>query len=595
MKLEIGKIVGVPTERGWSQVHFFLPEEEEKWKKRGQFFAVLAIWEIEKGIEIASAGREVIARLHEEYYGELTESPFSRLKESIKRVFLEVKEEAKIEIVAGAVVSDVLYLAVLGEGKVILKRKGKLFEILKGEGEGIIRTVSGYLQEGDVILLGTKRFFEITGMEVIRSALGASSIQEIEEILSPFVVGREEVATAMIIKNKGDEFILEEGISKKTLIEEKLRKFVFNLRQRLTRRSQEKSKKTLFTVGIILLLLLGISVFFGAKEKKRREREEKIRIILQQVEEKKKEGEEFLGVNPLRARGILKEAERLLKEIEKEKNVPAEVKKIKEELESSLNSLIGEYQVEEKVFFDLELIKKGAVGNDFALIGDNLVVLDSQNATIYEIGIGDKKSTIIAGGKELQGAIFISGEEKIFVFTEEGIFQVKGNALLLVVAKDKEWQTIKDFQVFAGNLYLLDREEIWVYSSGEGGYGNKKRWLKEEGSFSLGKAMAINGAIWILQGEQIEKYLRGKKDVFKMEGLEIPLSQPEDLFTTSKEERIYILDKGNSRILVLNKNGEYFAQYLSPPIKEAKKIVVSEEKGKIFLLKGSKIFQIDLR
>jgi hypothetical protein len=84
------KLTGIPGPSGWVQVHEYLPKDEEKLKLRGHLFAVIATsgkgvsgpdlrfresQGSEKGprpgggVESVAAGRELLTRLHEEYFG----------------------------------------------------------------------------------------------------------------------------------------------------------------------------------------------------------------------------------------------------------------------------------------------------------------------------------------------------------------------------------------------------------------------------------------------------------------------------------------------------------------------------------------------
>lgn len=599
MKLEIAKIVGALTERGWSQVHTFIPEEKEKLALRGQFLAVMNLTSEGEGIDIASAGREIISRLHEEYYGSLEKRPFAQLESSVERVIQEAEGEAKIEIVAGCLIDDVLYLAIVGGGKALLLRGGKLVTIVQGSFSQATETASGYLQESDVFLLGTGSFFEVVGGGVIQAALATGSAQEAVEVLTPAVLGKEEKGLAAAVIAKAKE---EEPESLPQPKKEALKKLLLKIKQKITERPSKKPKKSLFTVALVLFLLLGISVGLGARQRKRQTAERKIKTVLEQVKAKKEEGEAILSLNPAKARELLKEAEELLKQVGGDK----------QELETSLSSVLQEYEVEPSLFFDLELIKKGARGSDLSFFGGQLVILDKENLAVYGIGVGDKKSAILAGGKEIEGASqVVAFGPKVFILTNEGIFQTdkEGENLSLVVKADKEWQEIVDFQVFGGNLYLLDKNTIWQYpafadlpagkagaSVGKPAFGTKKQWLKGEADFSNAAMMAIDGAIWVLKSNGIiEKYLRGDKDSFGAAGLDKPFLEAEVLYTDSEQEYLYVLDKGNSRVVVLNKNGEYHSQYLGPEIKNANGLVVSEKEKKIFLLGGSKVYQIELR
>jgi len=599
MKLEVVKIVSASTPRGWSQVHTFIPEEEKKFQKRGLLLAVFSLEGVGNEEETASIGREVISRLHEEYYGSLEETPFEQLKKAVEVVFREVSPLTKGEIIAGALVNNILYLAVAGKGQAVLSREGNTAVILQGSGGDLVEIASGYLQDGDTFLLGTNKFFEITPKGMIWAALESGSSQQAGEILTPVVLGKEEgLASAVVAqaKEEGKVFSAEKPNGKLER-RELIKKIFLKIKQKISEKPLEKPKKSYFTVALILFLILGVSMIFGTKERKKQEKEKKIEAILDQVKAKKEEGEAILTLNPAKSREILKEAEELLKQIKEEKATSPQLEKIRQELETSLSSVLREYQVEAKLFFDLELIKKGAVGGDFSFSGGQLVVLDSLNLAVYAIGVADKKSTILAGGEKITNAAFIATSwPKVFVLGEEGIYQIKNGSLSLVVKKDEDWQAIRDLETFGSNLYLLDKKNIWLYPATETGFGTKKAWLKTEVDFSDAEAMAINGAIWVLKKNGvIEKYLRGNRDNFGIIGLDKAFIGPFNLYTGVEEEHIYILDKGNSRLVILNKNGEYYSQYLNGEIKNTNGLVVSEKEKKIFLLSGSKIYQIELK
>jgi hypothetical protein len=339
---------------------------------------------------------------------------------------------------------------------------------------------------------------------------------------------------------------------------------------------------------------------FGSRQRKKQEQEKKIEMVLEQIKTKKEEGETLLNLNPAKAREILKEAEVLLKELEKETKASSELEKVKEELKNSLGSILKEYEVEAKLFFDLELIKKDARGSNMVLTGEKLVILDSQNLAVYSLGVKDKNAAILAGGEQLKDCLKIAAfGDKIYILTPQGVLEGKlgGNEKLkTVVEKDKDWEEIKDLAVFAGNLYLLDRRKIWVYPASTGGFGEKRAWLKNPADFSQAIGMVIDGAIWILKKDgKIEKYLMGSEETFKVEGLDKPFLEPTSFYTSPEEENLYILERGNSRIVVLGKNGQYEAQYKNSQIANFQNLVVSEKEGKIFLLEKNSIYQIEMK
>ena len=89
--LDFAKIVGTPTENNGAWVHIFPPQklevvqlDSEKLAKRGQLFVVVGLKNFTGSGEMMVLGKEIISRLQEEYYGDLTASAFDQLKKAIR-------------------------------------------------------------------------------------------------------------------------------------------------------------------------------------------------------------------------------------------------------------------------------------------------------------------------------------------------------------------------------------------------------------------------------------------------------------------------------------------------------------------------------
>jgi len=193
MFLKIAKVIGTPNGFAWSQVHDF-QVEGEKLAKRGRLLVVLSLGEIGGGVEALSAGREVLSRINEEYYGNLEGTPFGRIKETLEKLTQEVKN---LQLLAGVFYQGVGYFGILGGGKVVLKRNFRIQTILGENSQRDqektkapkIQVASGFVQEGDVFLLGSERFFEVVAEGTWRAILGEEEPEEMVEILAPIVAG----------------------------------------------------------------------------------------------------------------------------------------------------------------------------------------------------------------------------------------------------------------------------------------------------------------------------------------------------------------------------------------------------------------------
>lgn len=633
MKLEIGKIVGSAQGSSWSQVHTFLPEEKEKLLKRGQLLAIISLTLLKEGLDAVAVGREIISRLHEEYYGNLGERPLLQLKRALERVSQEANGEVKLEIGAMSLVGQVLYLALIGSGSVVIQRGNQTTVILKNKGSGL-KSASGYLENNDLILLGSQTFFEMVAQGLIQAAMATGEPEEAAEVLAPAVYGKEQesLAAALIIKATKEAETEEIGESIPKPIPKAMEKFRIDLkflapfRDRvadklknifkkinrgtiyLTSKSDTdtKSKKTLFTVSLVLLILLGVSVFLGAGQRKRKSSGTRVNYYLTQADLKKEEGLALVSLNPIKARESLQAGLKILDQAMVEKITDEKLTNLKKELETSLLSISKEYQVTPAVFYDLGLIKKEARGIDLSMSNEWLLVLDADNLSAYDIGIADKKYNLVAGGQDLEKPTQITALwPKVFILTTAGIIQADTSSKKqgLVIKADSEWLEPIDLANFGGNLYLLDKKGIWQYSpfapvptgatAGQALFSSKKNWLKSEVDLNQSISLAIDGVIWVLKKDgTILKLVRGVRENFTITGLSQPLAKAKAIFTDADQKFIYILD--GLRVVVLGKTGEYQAQYPWSDL-EATGLAVSEKAGKIYLLSGANIYAFEIK
>ncbi len=617
-KLHSAKIVGTPTEKSGSWVHTFSPTDEQKLSQRGHLLAVIGLDNFIGEGELATIGKEIISRLHEEYYGELTSKAFEHLKKTVGKVAQEINEGGDLNLNLGVVVviNNLLYAVMSHGSQLRLLRQGQIKTIFSGEETG-----SGYLKNEDVLLLGTEEFFRLVNQEIIGSALASANPEEAVEILAPAVHGQVDGSSAATVFKISS--LKKEPVAKAPLTREEARvqeKRSFELGKKFKGRvislivstdewlkkkmiylksNKEKnfrSQRTLFSVALILLVILAVSVFFGMRQRRGSDLTGQAAILLNQAQAKKEEGEALKTLNPAKSQQLLTEAQNLVKEIEKLGGQSEDFLKFKEELNQLLASSLREHEVEGSLFFDLELIKAGAEGKDLLLADGELIVLDEKQTAVYEIGLADQKSTILFGGEDIQGADLITqAGDSFYVLTDEGL--LKGGKLPEVeIKKDEDWGKIVDIGGFSGNLYLLDSQgEIWKYPAIEGGFGEKQKWLQPKADFSSAVSLAIDGSLWVLTKDgQILKFLQGQKDSFVLSGLNKSLFEPSVIFTDFDSQNLYVLDKGNARIVVFSKNGEYQAEYHWSELNQAQDLAVVEAEKKIFCLVGSKIYLIEM-
>lgn len=620
LTVRVAKIVGSPTTNFWSQVHTFFPEDVQKSKLRGIFLGVLSFSGRGEGVEAVSVGREILSRLHEEYYGELETPAMEKLEQAISKVTLEFSKEGQspapdgagqgLEIVAGAVLGDILYLVSFGFGQAWIKRGNLMQKVLEGKKE--VETASGFLKDGDFLVLGTGSFFDFLPQGVLRAALENETPQEAVEVLVPVIHGKEDASRACALIGKFQESQEIEETQKQriglanlnsllVLIKSKLP--AFRLEEiRIRDRSQEiKRKKVIFTIALILIFLLAVSIVFGTGRRNILDKENRFNTLYPQARKDLEEGKALVTLNPTQARELIFRAKGLLSELENLKIQNEKTFKLKQEIEEALGLVVKEHKfLQLATFSDLGLFREGGRGEFLSLCGSFISVLDPRENIVFGVDI-ERKSGEILGGESLSGSrLVVCYGDYVFILGEKGIARIgiKNKKSEIKIKPEENWKEAKAMKAFAGNLYLLDTLEIWRYQATEEGFGSRQKWFGENVKPNLSSviSMAIDGSIWVLrQDGKILKFTQGTPSAFGIAGLDKPFLEPKVIYTDADAKNLYILDKGEKRIVVLTKGGEYQAQYIWEGISGVSDMVVSEGAKKILLLSENKIYEIELK
>lgn len=614
IKLELAKIVGAPSATSWSGVHTFVPDDPKKLALRGKLLAVVSLESTQTGLETVALGREILARLHEEYFGNLEGGVLERLKSSLKKVS---EEWPKTEITAGVILPaeglNVLYLGIVGRGRVAIKREGSLIELLVGGGNGEVESGSGLVEAGDVLLLGNSSFFDIVGEGILKASLGLGNPQEMIESLAPIVLSRSGLTQAAAVicclfPDESPEEIVpftpeqpsetkEVTISPLERIRGKLPKIKRSFYLRRPRPDRGKNN-LVFSVAVILLFLFFCSLVLGISKKRNIQRNAKFKMLISSSETKLNEAKRVVDLDSDLASSYLEEAQQLLRQAKKISSKNEELTFLEQEVEGLLGKTKKNYELGQlSPFFDLGLIRPGAKGFQAIRLKNQLAILDSALGAIYFLNL-EKKSSGIFLDSRLAAAEKISfSDQGIYVLVKEGILKVniEDKRILLIIPSDISWGKIVDLETFAGNLYLLDdqKKTIWQYPAVEGGFGSLKSWATF-GVFLEGKPldMAIDGSIWVLgDNGKILKFTRGGKVDFSLKGYPKQLDTVKLFYLDEESQNLYLVDSESKKVIIFAKDGQFKTSYQwSGDPQQPDLITVWEQEKKAFLIKEDLIF-----
>lgn len=648
---EICKIIGSANTKTWAQVHVFQPTEEEKEKEFGSLFAVFSLEARDQSesslLEITAFGKEILTRFHELYYS--AEELFScqeRLEKVFKILQEEFKERVELAGIAAVVLPQeekkVLYLTRLGKAQAYFWRGDQKAVLLPAGENEALNSVSGWFVEGDVFALGTETVFKLIPQGSFRATLSLESFEQAKQVLAPIVHGHKENSLAALVmvrfrasQDSGERMVdeseeVEEKRAAKIVLREsllgriknrivtvaariipgrRLRQFVpkgvsrdgtetIKLKESLV--GIKKSRRMAISVGILFLILLVVSVGFGFRKRSSVSQDQQETQLLESVNYNLEQAQQLTELNPIRAKSLLVEAQEAIKQYQ-EANAGKEsetVKAIEEKITTELAKISREYLINNaEVFFDLSLIKEDFKAQSWGLTDEEVVILAKDSVATLDL---DKKQTrVIAGEEEAGEARFIGSVSAWAILaTDKDLLVVDKNKQRVIDTRKLEKVKVTDLVGYAGNAYILDKEnnQVWRYAGLSDGLAGGKEYIQGKPDLKDTVSLAIDGSVWIMFNDgSIVKYTGGKQDAFALIGLDKPFAEPIRLFTDENQEFLYVLDRRNTKVVVIGKSGEYRAQYVWPGIAGVKDILASEKLGKIFLLTEGKIYSLEIR
>ena len=620
--LAFSKIVATPTPTAWSQAY-----------SAGRLFAALSLQTdiIPQTDEehLNSHGKDLISTLESEFF--TTESKdLESIKQAIITTITRVKPEIKISFIVCYLNDNVLYLFAVGGAKAVLKRGNKIGTVLQGEENTEVKSASGYVQEGDIIVLETKPFQRIISSSTLASSLESDNPDEIAETLAPHVHDKTEggASSVILIYKKGElqdlpRVPLESLVNGKTADE--------NTPETKDVNEEVKAPDN----EVIPVEDLGVEKI-NETSPIAQDIDEPSPFLTDQMPRKKKMSVNlslgFFKKLQVRIPGGLSHSRKIILTIAViliVLIVAVSILALNNKQSSSNKELFASVYGEAKTKYDegqnlkdlnaslaQESLKeaKRILGQNISKFKEGseekkqiLALLDQVNKEVSSVSNGesveakevDKESSDLLS-YEINNAnanYFVQNEDKVFFLDGSGVSEINKKSDKKTEVIKKSWEEDGGIGLFGSNVYVLDKKDgILKFVPSESTYSKNNYFSGDSPDLSSSSAMAIDGSIYILyKSGDIEKYTKAKKETFSVSGLEKPLSTPTKIFTNEDIDNVYILDDGNGRVVVIDKTGKFVKAYSAGVLKGARDLDVNEENKKIFILSGGRVYQIDLK
>lgn len=560
-EFKLAKIVASPTTSSWSQAY-----------NAGKLFAVLSLEKepvepvsTDEENTLASLGKEILENLEAEFFSLETKS-MNTVKEAIEKS-LQYPGEISPSIAVGVIVKNILYAYALGNGKVSIKRQDKMGTILEAGDE--LSASSGFLEDNDILIFQTAQFAGSIQNELLAKSLDGNQIEEIAETLAPVIHGQEKGGASAIVVEASPIPSVPEDVGAKSLNEErkalslvffeKYLNFVKSKIKTFRFDSFDHSRRLYLTIATLLVIIFLGSVFITIKQKG----DQKNKALYEQyyvaASKKYDEAQSLLELNRNIGREDLNSAQKLLQEGQSKFSKGSKERAQVDELLNKVNSLLS----------------------------------SSANIKTVQVQPVDSSESKLLNS-ELGSSIQYATKEDKDIYTLDSTGVSKNGKLIV----KKDWGQAGGLGVFFGNVYVLDKtsKQILKFISTSTEYVKTNYFSKDTTpDISSATSLTIDGSIWVLLNDgTVLKFTRGNKDNLNLTGLDKAFSSPTRIFTNADSDNIYILDNGNSRIVVFDKSGSYQSQYASPALKDTKDFEVLEKSKKIYVLSGGKIYRVDL-
>ncbi|MBI5452371.1 hypothetical protein HY945_02825, partial [Candidatus Gottesmanbacteria bacterium] len=507
----------------------------------------------------------------------------------IRKLLAEFKEKSEIiTLIIGLLEGQTLFLGNKGKGAVWLRRGEKVGKILSNE-----ETSYGEMKEKDRLIFASDSFSDIVDREKLRQIINFTEIDEVPEDIAPSLFQNNALAgMAMLIVSVHAQAEEDrpswDKVSKVTLLKGKIKRFISLTSSGLGETDEEaKSKRTLLSIAVVLILLLTASIFLNINHSKGSKKNERLAETISLVSHQYDEAVSLIDLNPVRARELLSTGKlslaALLSEFPKNSN---QYKEINDWLGKLSAQEVVAYKIykltQVPIFYDISLIKQEGMGEKIVYYGESKAILDTKNKAVYSLSTKTKKAEIAAGSDTIKDAqaIDIHGKN-IYILNSDGVVQIDipSKTAKTIIKRDEKWGDIASLAAFGGNIYLLDRKNntIWKYIATDFGFSARTTYLNPDVrvNFAGSTKMVVDGSVWVLQSGNILKFSRGLGEQFSFKGISDAIPNLASFTTSGEEHFLYMLDKTLSRIVVFDKDGNYQSQYSWDELKNATDLVVS--------------------
>lgn len=559
----------------------------------------------------------------------------------------------KLNAAVAALIQNQLSLSVTGNAVVQLARKGEFTLLSDGLTEDVSQPIklfanysSGRLSGGDRVIVSTNQLVNYLSLDRIREALGEDTLEDTCQDIIGALVEVKNIGFATFIFEVNSPGAVQDteaiparpSLPRETIaattkrrpttipasgfwpvagryawtavkfIWEVLTNLVGSLIAFVVTFFRKRPKKYLFYAIAIVLVLLLLNIGWTTLRRSAYEKTAQQASLLTQADQKLSDAEAALVYKDQnKATSLMNDAESLLAQASSSQD-PQKYQALQKRVSDLKNKLNNEIHVDNPTTLaQFPSQPKNLSHSPTGFLGFNP---DTSTVSFYDFRSAQSKAQLANQNTSNLLAVDFAGSPFPYVFLgRDGNFQTFDPAndslaafsatptstINLASAKIKTMDILGEGN--SARIYLLDTEQtqIWRFKITDKGVAAPEAWLKTpEPALNGAVDMAIDGNIYILYPDHLDKYQTGDKQSFALATVSPPLKKAVKVFTRPEDQFIYILDPENGRILVFTKTGAFREQITSAKFHDLSDLFADEKNKLLYVLSGSELLQINL-
>lgn len=363
-----------------------------------------------------------------------------------------------------------------------------------------------------------------------------------------------------------------------------------------------RNKNIILVLSLAFLLIVGFFVFQKEREAKLKEYQNQLTLIEEQIDQ----AESFLFVktpqSSKQAEIILRESWDTIHPLREiaytlSQNLQNQIFALEEKIEIKLYQLNNMVVIQEpELVFELNVPE--FTPRQMLYDGENFYFFNPFLANLLKVN-QEGETEIIPTDQKFKDAILFD-QETLFLSKSNSITVLENSEIKKTFSLQSPYPDFDfvGFATFKLNLYFLDNKsgQIVKYSHLNNlNWDLPTLWLEPETQRAFGaNSIAIDGAVWILNQSSIDKYYGGEfQESLSLDFFPYPnnfLKIHANFFLP----HLYVLDPEGSRVIVLDKSGALIQQFKSEKFDNLFDFAISSDGNIIYLLNGSKVYQIEL-